>query len=68
VRPVLIVVCDKNKREIWDETAEWLRNGVCLPNHPELKIDLCTPTYSFNSHSKMVLESKSDNPRRHRPP
>jgi hypothetical protein len=47
-----------NKRaEMWDFTAQWLRGGGCLPNHPELKTDLCAPTYSFNSAGKMVLES-----------
>ena len=50
-----------NKRaEMWDSMAKWLRSGGCLPNHPELKTDLCTPTYSFNSANKMVLESKDD--------
>ncbi len=50
-----------NKRaEMWDAMAKWLRSGGCLPNHPELKTDLCTPTYSFNSANKMVLESKDD--------
>ena len=50
-----------NKRaEMWDAMAKWLHSGGCLPNHPELKTDLCTPTYSFNSANKMVLESKDD--------
>jgi hypothetical protein len=50
-----------NKRsEIWDATAKWLRAGGCLPNHPELKTDLCTPTYSFNAVNKLVLEGKDD--------
>jgi hypothetical protein len=29
-----------------------------LPNHPELKTDLATPTYSFNAAGKLVLEAK----------
>jgi len=29
-----------------------------MPNHPELKTDLCTPTYGFNAANKMVLEPK----------
>jgi hypothetical protein len=50
-----------NKRaEMWDAMAKWLLAGGCLPNHPELKTDLCTATYSFNSANKMVLESKDD--------
>jgi hypothetical protein len=34
------------------------RRTGCLPNHPELKTDLCTPTYSFNTAGKLVLEAK----------
>jgi hypothetical protein len=48
-----------NKRtEIWNNMAEWLRDGGCIPNMTELKADLCAPTYSFDSQSRMVLESK----------
>jgi len=50
-----------NKRtEMWDLMAKWLQAGGAIPNHPELKTDLCTPTYSFNAANKMVLESKDD--------
>jgi hypothetical protein len=50
-----------NKRaEMWSLMAEWLRAGGCLPNHPELKTDLCSPRYSFNAANKLVLESKDD--------
>jgi hypothetical protein len=50
-----------NKRsETWDLMAKWLRDGGSIPNHPELKTDLATPRYSFNSAGKMVLESKDD--------
>lgn len=32
-----------NKRaEMWDAMAKWLRSGGCLPNHPQLKTDLCS--------------------------
>jgi hypothetical protein len=37
-----------------------LQAGGCLPNHPELKTDLCTPTYSFNVAGKLVPEAKDD--------
>jgi hypothetical protein len=50
-----------NKRtEMWDLMAKWLQAGGAIPNHPELKTDLCTPTYGFNAANKMVLESKDD--------
>ena len=38
--------------KMWDATAKWLRDGGCLPNYPELKTDLYTPTYSFNAAGK----------------
>jgi hypothetical protein len=43
---------------MWDATAKWLKAGALIPNDPELKTDLCTPTYSFNAAGKMQLESK----------
>jgi hypothetical protein len=49
----------QNKRcEIWNTMAEWLRQGGVIPNMPELKADLCAPTYSFDPSNRMVLESK----------
>ena len=48
-----------NKRaEIWDKMAIWLREGGEVPNDPDLKSDLCTPTYSFDAANRMKLESK----------
>jgi len=50
-----------NKRsEMWDSMSKWLKAGGCLPKHPELKTDLCAPTYWFSAAGKMVLESKDD--------
>jgi hypothetical protein len=50
-----------NKRtEMWDSMAKWLQAGGTIPNHPELKTDLATPSYGFNAANKMVLESKDD--------
>jgi hypothetical protein len=46
-----------NKRS-WDETDKWLKAGGAIPDHPDLKADLCSPTYSFNAAGKIVLESK----------
>ena len=48
-----------NKRtEMWAELAAWLKAGGTLPNNLELKTDLSTPSYSFDSAGRMVLESK----------
>jgi hypothetical protein len=48
-----------NKRsEMWDTMAKWLLAGGAIPNHAELKTDLCTPTYKFDAANKFVLEPK----------
>jgi phage terminase large subunit len=50
-----------NKRmEIWDKCREWLEEGGCIPNDPELKADLVVPTYGFDPSNRMKLESKED--------
>jgi hypothetical protein len=46
------------RTEMWDKMAQWLRAGGVLPPVPELKADLCGPTYSFDAQNRMVLESK----------
>lgn len=48
-----------NKRaEMWDDMRDWLMAGGSIPNDPELKTDLCVPTYSFDAANRMQLESK----------
>lgn len=48
-----------NKRtEMWADMKEWLEMGGAIPNVPELKADLVTPTYDFDAANKMRLESK----------
>jgi len=48
-----------NKRsEMWDGVRQWIQDGGSLPNITDLKTDLCTPTYSFDSANRMLLESK----------
>lgn len=49
----------KNRRaEMWIEMKKWLSSGGMIPNHPTLKADLSTPTYSFDPAGRMVLEPK----------
>lgn len=49
-----------NKRaEIWFLMAEWVKEGGCLPNVPELVGELTTPTYTFKG-DKFVIEPKDD--------
>lgn len=51
-----------NKRtEMWWRMAEWIKRGAMLPNDPELKRDLCAPTYNHkNAKGRLALESKDD--------
>lgn len=51
-----------NKRmEMYWLMAEWIGQGGCIPDDPELKVELCTPTYSHdNARGVMKLESKDD--------
>ena len=51
-----------NKRsEMWDDTKKWIEAGGALPNHSDLKTDLCVPTFNFkNAAGRFALESKDD--------
>lgn len=50
-----------NKRaEIWHELADWLRGGGTVPNRNDLKLELATPTYSYDKSNRIVLESKDE--------
>jgi hypothetical protein len=50
-----------NKRsEMWDEMAKWFTAGGVIPNNPDLKTDLCVPTYRYDAANRFVLESKDD--------
>ncbi len=48
-----------NKRsEMWDRVREWLEAGAAIPNNPDLKGELASPTYKFDAAGKLVLEPK----------
>ena len=48
-----------NKRsEMWDELKSWLAAGGSIPDLPDLKADLCGPTYFYDSLNRMALEKK----------
>lgn len=48
-----------NKRaEMWDLMKRWIEQGGAIPNVPELKTELCVPTYDFDAANRMRLESK----------
>ena len=49
-----------NKREeIWDRMSEWLKEGA-IPDDRDLKEDLVSPTYTFDTYGRKKLESKKD--------
>jgi hypothetical protein len=57
-----------NKRaEMWIDMAQWVKDGGALPNNPELRSDLCAPTYKHNAAGKFQLESKEDMKKRGMP-
>jgi hypothetical protein len=44
---------------MWSDMADWVKSGGAIPDHPELKTDLCVPTYTYkNAQGKFMLESK----------
>ena len=48
-----------NKRtEMYWELAEWLRSGACIPDMPELKVELCTPTYDHDNARGVMRRCK----------
>ncbi|MBE6421551.1 MAG: terminase [Elusimicrobium sp.] len=48
-----------NKRaEMWGEMARWIKTGGSLPQHAELKADLCQVCYEFDSAGRLRLEAK----------
>jgi hypothetical protein len=50
-----------NKRiEMWWRMKEWLELGGCIPDDPELRVDLVSPLYSYDSANRMKLEKKED--------
>jgi phage terminase large subunit len=54
-----------NRRtEMWWTMREWLEQGGSIPNDPFLKAELATPTYSYDSNGRRVLESKDEIKRR----
>lgn len=53
-----------NKRsEMWDQMKRWLEAGGAIPNVPDLKTDLCGPTYDLKT-GQFSLEKKEDLKRR----
>jgi len=56
-----------NRRaEMWMKSKEWLEDpaGAALPDRDSLQADACAPSYKYDSHTRLVLESKAEMRRR----
>lgn len=50
-----------NKRaEIYFAALEWLQQGGCIPNDPDLKQQLTVTEYKFTSAGKIILQPKEE--------
>jgi hypothetical protein len=53
--------CFNKRAEIWWDMLQWLKDGGCLPNEPDLRDDLVGPQYFYSrSSNKIQLEAKKD--------
>jgi hypothetical protein len=46
------------RTEMWSNMKVWLEQGGSIPNHSEMKTDLCVPLYEFLPTGKVRLEPK----------
>jgi hypothetical protein len=52
-----------NRRaEMWLKSKEWLQGppAVSIPDSDTLQADACAPGYKYDSHTRLILESKED--------
>ena len=56
--PIKEAIYANKRTEMWDSIGEWLRQGGVIPNDPQLKSDLVSPTYHYTKTNKMILEEK----------
>jgi hypothetical protein len=54
------------RAEICMKSKEWLEDeaGAALPDRASLQADACAPSYCYDSHTRLVLESKAEMRRR----
>lgn len=56
--------CLNKRAEMWWKMRDWLKEGGCIPDIPDLRDDLLSPEYQFNNKGLCQLEKKSDMKRR----
>jgi phage terminase large subunit len=53
--------CMRLRDELWFKGREWFQNRLCsIPQDDGLIAELTSPTYTFSSTGKMVVEAKAD--------
>ena len=53
--------CMRLRDELWFKGREWFQNRLCsIPQDDALIAELASPTYTFTSTGKMVVEAKAD--------
>ena len=48
------------RAEMYFNTLEWLQQGGCIPNDPDLKAELTVTEYKFTSAGKIILQPKEE--------
>lgn len=59
-KPVMDVRFANRRAEMWMTLADQVRAGLAIPNDVALKVELATPTYSYDAQQRIIIESKDD--------
>ena len=59
-KPVTDVRFANRRAEMWMTLADQVRAGLAIPNDVALKVELATPTYSYDAQQRIIIESKDD--------
>lgn len=49
-----------HRAEMWWKMRDWVVSGGALPNNEKLRMELATPTYSYDSRERRKLEGKDE--------
>ena len=59
-KPVTDARFANRRAEMWMTLADQVRAGLAIPNDVGLKVELATPTYSYDKQQRIIIESKDD--------
>ena len=59
-KPVTDARFANRRAEMWMTLADQVRAGLAIPNDVGLKVELATPTYSYDKQQRVIIESKDD--------